>query len=478
MKDTTMKTLFLNPPSFHRFDCAGARYQARRRTRAMWFPVWLCEAASIIDESRVLDCPVEDISMERMANIAKDYNLVVISTSSATIKMNVKAAEYLKNKQDCKIIFVGPHVSMTAEEIMKTSDVIDGVARREYDFTIKEISEGKKFDEILGLTWRKDGKIIHNPDRPLIKDLDQFPYVSKIYKRDLKIKLYREPELLYPYVSIMTGRGCMFMCTFCLWPQTFFSREYRVRSPEHVAGEVKYIKEELPEVEEIMFDDGTFTAYPDRVDEICGLIKNMDMTWSCNARADVRYETLKKMKEAGCRLLVVGYESADQQILNNIHKGVTEKQMIEFTKNCKKLGIMVHGCFVIGLPGETRETIKKSLKFATDLDLDSVQASVVTPYPGTEIYQYFKEKNLLVNGDLADEEGFQDCIINMPDLPAKQIIKAADDFHVKFFYRPWFFLKMFKMILKDKREFSRILNSGSQFQSYVIKSFYKKFNNK
>jgi radical SAM superfamily enzyme YgiQ (UPF0313 family) len=139
---------------------------------------------------------------------------------------------------------------------------------------------------------------------------------------------------------------------------------------------------------------------------------------------------------------------------------------------------MVHGCFVIGLPGETKETIKKTLKFAIDLDLDSVQASVVTPYPGTEIYQYFQEKNLLVNGNLADDKGFQDCIINMPDLPAKQILKAADDFHVKFFYRPRFFLKMFRMILKDKRELNRILNSGSQFQSYVINSFCKKFNKK
>jgi len=469
-----MKTLFLNPPSFERFDSAGARYQARRRTKAMWFPIWLCSAASLIKNSKVLDCPVEGINLEKMTKIAKRYELIVLNTSSATIKKNIFVSEHLKKNYDCKIIFVGPHVSILSEQILKKSNYVDAVARREYDYTILEIFEGKNFKKIEGLSWRDDEKIINNPDRPLIKDLNKLPFVSKIYKRDLKIPLYREPELLHPYVSIMTGRSCPFRCTFCLWPQTFFNREYRVRSPQHVADEVEYIKDELPEVKEIMFDDGTFTAFPKRVEEICGLIKHMDMTWSCNARADVRLETLKKMKEAGCRMLIVGYESADQQILNNIRKGVTVKEMIEFTKNCRKLGIMIHGCFIFGLLGETKETIEKTMKFAIDLDLDSVQASVATPYPGTEFYKEYEEKGFLMRGELADKHGFQDCIINTPHLSAEEIVKAADDFHVRFFYRPQFLLKMLRMMLKDTREIERILISGSEFQSYVLKSFFQK----
>jgi len=469
-----MKTLFLNPPSFERFDSAGARYQARRRTKAMWFPIWLCSAAGLIKDSRVLDCPVEGIGLERMIKIAKDYELIVFNTSSATIKKNVFVAENLKKIHECKIVFVGPHVSVLSDEILRESNCVDAVARREYDYTILEVSEGKDFDKIKGLSWHDNEKTTNNPDRTLIKDLDKFPFVSKIYKRDLKISLYREPELLHPYVSIMTGRSCPFRCTFCLWPQTFFSREYRVRSPQNVTNEVEYIKEEIPEVKEIMFDDGTFTAFPKRVEEICDLIKHMDMTWSCNARADVRFKTLKKMKEAGCRMLIVGYESANQQILNNIRKGITTKEMIEFSNNCKKLGLMIHGCFIFGLPGETKESIEKTVKFAIDLDLDSVQASVATPYPGTEFYKEYKEKGFLMKGELADEHGFQDCIINTPHLSAEEIVKAADDLHVRFFYRPQFLLKMLRMMLKDTREIERILVSGSEFQSYVLKRFFQK----
>lgn len=469
-----MKTLFLNPPTFHMFDSAGSRYQARRRTKAMWFPIWLCSAASVVNKSRVIDCPAEDISLERLIKRAKGYDLIVMNTTSATIDKNIFVAERLKNEYNPLIVFVGPHVSISSEQILKSSNCIDAITRREYDFTIKEISEGKKFSEIQGLSWRGNKKIFHNPGRLLIRDLDKFPFVSKIYKRDLKISLYREPELLHPYVSIMTGRGCIHRCTFCLWPQTFFNREYRTRSSKHVADEVEYIKEELPEVKEIMFDDDTFTVYPKRVEEICDLIRHMDMTWSCNARADVRFETLKKMKNAGCRLLVVGYESADQQILNNIKKGVTVKQMKEFTKNCRKLGIMVHGCFIFGLPGETKETIRKTMKFALNLDIESVQASVATPYPGTEMYEYFRKRGQLIGGDFTDKNGFQDCMINIKNLSSQEIVEAADDLHIKFFYRPQFFLKMIGMILRNKHEFERILTSGSQFQSYIFNRLIQK----
>ena len=232
---------------------------------------------------------------------------------------------------------------------------------------------------------RKNGAVVHNPDRPQIQDLDALPHVTDIYYRDLDPRRYTVPFLLHPYVSLYTTRGCPAQCTFCLWPQTTSGHAWRKRSTDDVAREMAKAKEYWPWVKEFFFDDDTFNIQKARTVELCAKLKPLNLTWSCTSRVTTDYETLKAMKEAGCRLLIVGYESGDQQILKNIKKGATIERARQFTKDCHKLGLVVHGDFILGLPGETRETINNTIAFAKELDVETIQVSVAHAYPGTEL---------------------------------------------------------------------------------------------
>ena len=182
--------------------------------------------------------------------------------------------------------------------------------------------------------------MIHNPDRPAVDNLDAMPDVVDVYKRDIDPRRYNVPFLLYPFVSLYTTRGCPAQCTFCLWPQTLSGHPWRKRSSDAVAAEMKKAKEYWPWVKEFFFDDDTFNIQKARTIELCAKLKPLELTWSCTSRVTTDYETLKAMKEAGCRLLIVGYESGDPQILKNVKKGATVERAREFTRDCKKLGLV------------------------------------------------------------------------------------------------------------------------------------------
>ncbi len=279
--------------------------------------------------------------------------------------------------------------------------------RREFDHQIVDYANGKPLEEIPGVSFRKDGKIVNNPEGPVIENLDELPWVSKVYKRDLDVTNYNVPFLLNPYISLYTSRGCPAMCTFCLWPQTHSGHRWRLRSADDVAAEMRYIKENFPQIKEVFFDDDTFNYKASRTIELCAKLKPLNMTWSCTSRVTTDYDTLKAMKEAGCRLLIVGYESGDPQILKNIKKGATIDMAERFTANCKKLGLLVHGDFIVGLPGESRDSIRKTIDFAKKLDNETIQVSIAHPYPGTEFYDYAKKNNLISIGNMTDEVGHQ-----------------------------------------------------------------------
>lgn len=464
-----MKTLFLNPPSFSRFDTAGARFAATRKTHSLWYPAWLGYAAALVPNSRLIDCPAEEMELETLLRKIRRYNLIVIYTSTPSFGSDVAVVESIKKANPkAKIIFVGPHVSVLPEEALKASKVIDGVARKEFEETILEITQKKPWTKIKGLSYKRGKKIIHNPDRPPLRDLDKLPFVSKIYKRDLPIKSYHLPFTLYPYIAIYAGRGCPNLCTFCLWPQTFTGRAYRHRSTANVIKEVKWIKRDLPQIKEIFFDDDTFTINKRWVEEFCQAIKPLRITWSVNARADLSYHLLKKMKEAGCRVLVVGYESGDDKILKNVKKGVTTRQMKKFTQDAKKVGLMIHGTFVLGLPGETKRTIEKTLKFALDLDCDTIQVSIATPFPGTELYEYCQKRGYLKETPLVDQSGYQMPTISYPHLSAEEIKDAVEKFHLKFYFRPSYIFKTAKTALSSPKEAKRIAISTWEFGKYLL----------
>jgi hopanoid biosynthesis associated radical SAM protein HpnJ len=336
-----------------------------------------------------------------------------------------------------KIAFVGPHVSVLPERSLKDCPEIDFVVRKEFDFAAYEFANGKSLEEILGISYLKNGSVVHNPDRPEIQDLDSLPHVTDVYRRDLDVTRYNVPFLLYPYVSLYTTRGCPAQCTFCLWPQTLSGHPWRKRSSDDVAREMAKAKEFWPDVREFFFDDDTFNIQKVRTIELCSKLKPLKLTWSCTSRVTTDYETLKAMKEAGCRLLIVGYESGDQQILKNIKKGATVERARQFTKDCHKLGLVVHGDFILGLPGETHATIRNTIAFAKELDVETIQVSVAHAYPGTELYDYAVKNGFMVGDNkMVDEGGHQLAHIQYPGLPADDILEAVHQFYDEYYFRP------------------------------------------
>ena len=466
-----MRVLFLNPPSFDDFDGgAGSRYQATREVRSFWYPTWLCYPAGMLPDSRVVDAPAAGLSVEKTLAIARDYDMVVFYTSTPSLKNDILTASRIKAGRPATVIgFVGPHPSVLPDETLRASEVIDFVARKEFDYAIKELAEGWDWNKVYGVSYRKDGKIIHNRERPPIEDLDALPFVADVYRRDLKITDYEIPWMRYPYVSVYTGRGCPSRCTFCLWPQTFSGHQYRVRSADNVVEEVRRILEYFPEANEVFFDDDTFTADRPRAREIARKMAKFGKSWGFNAKADVDVGTLEVMRDAGLRVMVIGYETGNQSILNNIKKGITLEQAREFTKNAKRLGLEIHGTFIVGLPGETLETIENSIRYARELDIDTIQVSLASPYPGTLFYDQCHENEWFAPGSLVSELGYQTCNVQYPGLSSDQIFRSVEEFYRRFYFRPRAIGRILKKAVKDRREAKRIYHEGVSFLKFMAK---------
>ena len=460
-----LKTLFLNPPSFENFDGgAGSRWPATREIESYWYPVWLAYPAGMLEGSRLLDAPSHHVSAEETIKIAQDYEFLVLFTSTPGFPGDVKLAQAIKAiNPGIKIAFVGPHVTVLPERTLQDCPAIDFIVRREFDYAVTDFAKGKPLAEILNVSWRHNGRIVHNPDAPQIADLDALPDVTDVYKRDLDVRRYNVPFLLNPFVSLYTTRGCPAQCTFCLWPQTLSGHAWRKRSTDAVAREMAKAKEYWPWVKEYFFDDDTFNIQKARTIELCSKLKPLKLTWSCTSRVTTDYETLKAMKEAGCRLLIVGYESGDPQILKNIKKGATVERARQFTKDCHKLGLVVHGDFILGLPGETRETIRRTIDFAKELDVETIQVSVAHAYPGTELYDFAIKNGFLANKQMVDEGGHQLAHVEYPGLPAEEVLDLVHKFYDEYYFRPKAVYRIVRKAIFNGEERRRLYKEAKTF---------------
>ena len=433
-----MRTLFLNPPSFDGFDGgAGSRWPSTREIESYWYPVWLCYPAGMLEDSKVLDAPPHGVSIQESIETTKNFELLVLYTSSPGFHVDVKIAEMMKDANPkLRVAFVGPPVTIEPDKVLNASKAIDFIVRREFDYQIANYAKGTPLAELPGVSYRSNGTNVHNPEAPYIENLDGLPWVTKVYKRDLDFRRYNVPFLLNPYISFYTTRGCPAMCTFCLWPQTHSGHRWRLRSAQDIAAEVKYTLENFSGLKEIFFDDDTFNYRKQRTLELCAELKKLNFTWSCTSRVTTDYETLKAMKEAGCRLLIVGYETGDAQILKNMKKGATVDMALRFTENAHKLGLVIHGDFIIGMPGETRETIRHTINFAKKLDAETIQVSIAHAYPGTEFYEYAK-KNNLVQINMSDEQGHQLPNVIYPGiLDRAEMVDWVERFYTEYYFRP------------------------------------------
>jgi hopanoid biosynthesis associated radical SAM protein HpnJ len=468
-----MRTLFLHPPSFDGFDGgAGSRYQAKREIRSFWYPTWLAQPAALVPGSKLIDAPADGTPIETVLAQAGNYDLVVMHTSAPSFLKDARVAELLKEANPrLKIGMIGAQVAVDPKGSLEASPAIDFVAREEFDYTCKDVADGMELADISGLSFRRpDGTLQHNPPRPMIEDMDALPWVSPIYKRDLTIESYFIGYLKHPYVSIYTGRGCRSKCTFCLWPQTVGGHRYRVRSPQNVIDEVRWIQENMPEVKEIFFDDDTFTDFRPRAEEIARGLGKLGVTWSCNAKANVPNQTLKVMKEKGLRLLLVGYESGNDQILHNIRKGLRTDIAKRFTEDCRKLGITIHGTFILGLPGETTDTIRETIKFAVDINPHTIQVSLAAPYPGTELYEQAVTNGWLTqpdNSKLVNSQGVQLSPLSYPNLGADEIYKSVEIFYRRFYFRPRKIVELTAEMMRSWEMTKRRLREGVEFFRFL-----------
>jgi hopanoid biosynthesis associated radical SAM protein HpnJ len=467
-----MRTLCLQAPSFDGFDGgAGARYQARREIRSYWYPTWLAQVAAMVPGSKLIDAAPHRLTLADVAGQARDFDLAVLHTSTPSFASDVAVVEALKASNPAlKIGFVGAKVAVHPDASLSASPAIDFVAGNEFDFTIREIAEGRDWNAIAGLSYRDAaGTIRHNAPRDILENMDELPFVTPVYKRDLAIENYFIGYLKHPYMSLYTGRGCKSRCTFCLWPQTVGGHRYRTRSVGNVIEEMRWAKAAFPKVREFFFDDDTFTDDRPRTEAIARELGKLGLTWSCNAKANVPRDTLKIMRDNGLRLLLVGYESGNQKILHNIRKGMRIDVARRFTKDCHDLGITIHGTFILGLPGETRETIEETIRFATEVNPHTIQVSLAAPYPGTELYREALEHGWLdeAHAELVDAHGVQIAPLHYPHLTHSEIFDSVEDFYRRFYFRAPKIAAIVSEMVCSPQMMARRLREGVEFFSFL-----------
>jgi radical SAM superfamily enzyme YgiQ (UPF0313 family) len=252
---------------------------------------------------------------------------------------------------------------------------------------------------------------------------------------------------------------------------------YRLRSIENIIEEIKYIIKEFPQIKEIKFEDDTIVA-DDRCIKLCESIlkNNLKIIWTINSRADVDYKVLKMMRKAGCRLLCVGIESGDQTVLDNLKKNIKVEQIRQFMKDTKKVGILVHACFLVGAPGETKDTMKKTLDFAIELEPDTAQFFSISYYPGTAAYNWAKEKGYLITQDFSKwltSEGMLSTVINQPGVSNIELVDFCDYARRKFYLRPRYILRKFKQCILQPFEAQRTSKSLNTFRKHILRKHIK-----
>jgi radical SAM superfamily enzyme YgiQ (UPF0313 family) len=489
-----MKIIALNPPFLPRYS-RESRSPAVAKSGTLYYPMWLAYAVGYLEKKGhdvlFIDACADGLSYEEIESRAIDFSprLAILDTSTPSIYNDVEIAANLKKKiPNLFTVLVGVHVSALPKETLLLNKELDAVVIGEYELTLEDLacflSNGYKREQlhrIKGIAFRgDDGKVYQNPAREYIENLDEIPMVSQVYKKHLNIKNYFYGHSRHPLIVIMTGRGCPFRCTYCVVPQVLQGHRYRKRSIQNVVEEFLYIQNNFPDVKEIMIEDDTLTADTKRCKELSYALIEAGATkisWSANSRADVDFDTMVQMKKAGCRLFCVGFESGNQQILNNIKKGTTLEKIRQFVKDAKRAKILIHGCFMVGNRGETKETLQNTLKFALELNPDTAQFYPIMVYPGTEDYAYFKEKGWIVTKNYREWltcDGLHSSVVSNPELPYEYLVDFCDKARRKFYLRPSYIASKVFQIIRKPSEAKRILKAGKTVINYLLRPSLKK----
>lgn len=378
-----LKIALINPPQFTRYPQP---------------PLGLAIIAAVLEKAgysvTLLDANVLGLSPEDTATEAVGADIVGITAMTPTINAALNIAALLKKADpDIKIIMGGPHVTLLPEETLSLSPNIDIIVRGEGDESVVELLQALELDQPLfnigGISYRENGKIVQNHDRTTPTDMDKLPLPAYHLLPIKKYKPHPPHGLSMPFAALVTSRGCPYRCAYCSKP--VFGTGFRAQSPVKVIDEIAYLKDRFG-VKEIAFYDDSFTLVKERVLGITEKIINsgMKISWTCETRVNlVDKELLLNMKRAGCYAIAYGVESASPEIIETLRKGTTLEQVEKAVNETREVGIQVIGYFMLGSPGETPDTIRKTIDFARNLKVDFAQFSITTPFPSTELFEIY-----------------------------------------------------------------------------------------
>ena len=427
----------------------NASVEVVRRLGIATPPLGLGYLAAVLRKSgfkvQIIDDLVEKLSLEGIIKRIKESQIVGITSTTATFNAALKYAKYIKEKIGSFIILGGVHVTFHPFDALK-HDFVDAVCVGEGEETIVDVARsidgGEGLEGIKGIIFREGDRIIMNEPRGFIEDLDSLPFPAHDLLPLEKYTILGQKLEQFPMI---TSRGCPFACRYCSSSQ-FFGRKFRARSAENVVDEMEWLVNEFG-AKQIAFGDDTFTLNRRRVVDICNEIRKrgLDVEWSCSSRVDtISYEILRKMRDAGCTVIYYGVESANTDILNRYYrKRINLDEVRKVVEMTKKAGIEVVCSFIIGAPFETMEDIKTTLKFAIELGPDYAQFSILTPYPGTEIYEEAKREGLILTENYEEYTAGKPILKNF-HLTPREISRLLKYCYLRFYMRPGFIFREIK----------------------------------
>ncbi len=423
--------LLINPPAQGVYDTVDIKLP----------PLGLAYIAAVLRENghfvKIIDLNVQENLWETVKE--RKWDIVGLSGDTSRYPISMKIAEQIKKHFGYTIFTGGPHVTFFEKETLNTG-FVDYIIRGEGEYVtldlVNALEKGLPPENVRGITFKRGGKIVKTLRAPIIKDLDNLPYPARDLLPMEKYKITR--FFGRPITSILTSRGCPFNCYFCSSSQ-FSNLIWRTRSPKNIVDEIEYVYGTFG-YNAFAFVDDNFTLNPKRVIEIAKEIvrRKLDIYWWAFSRVDEllgHEDMVEWMAKSGCKMVFLGIESVSEEVLKEYNKGITANDSIRAVKLLNRYGITVWGSFIIGALDETREMILNTIKFAKLLDPKNVQFSVLTPFPGTRLYEDAERMGIIVHKNWKYYDGAH-AVMRTKYLEPKEIQALLNKAYVSFYVRP------------------------------------------
>ncbi len=444
----TVDVLLINPPD------QKSKYKKYLNIRIP--PLGILYIAAVLEQNgisvEVMDCAADDSDYRDIEEKVREIDpfLIGITATTPLIAEALQSAEAVRRVSQHSIVLGGPHATFMHNDILRENSSIDLIIKGEGEYTFLDLYQalknGTDLNIVQGLVFRSGGEIIENGDRPRIQDLNALPYPARHL---LPKENYRIFDVNMPIATMICSRGCPMQCSFCA-SSALHGKRIRKRSPQNVVNEIRHIQETLG-ISMIAFMDDTFTLIPGWVEEFCNLLieQDLDIEWGCTARVDrIDSDLIRLMKKAGCETLFIGVESGEQEILDIIRKGTRIEQIMTVFETAYDIGMRTIASIAIGLPGETKETAKKSVSLVKSIRASYALFSVATPYPGTEYY-----RNVQESGGFGEDWSRFDLfspIVETMSLTLDEIRSIQRRAYREFYLRPIYILRT---LAKEGRPF-------------------------